>query len=764
MSNRILLPGAFIPLVHDGEVEEATGLLTDAYLARMVVVSGELGVGKSTVLARVAANLAALGYRVRYIWNAADVPTEPSDAPELWVIDDLHAVPAAEVGPLVRSLSGAMSHHLDVRVLASVDASQFAKVRSEVGRMSALVQLSPVSPEVAMTYADGRAAHSSRSARSHVIDLVGGNLALLDQAIRDLEGDERPASALLNRGISRLPARYEHLSEAYLVLPARVRRLLTLVAVLGAGRVSMSPMTEEERTPLLDHVREEQAFLRRAGEEHFRFTSNVHRAVVIVSCASDDLQWAHQRAAEAEGASARDRAVHHAVGSGCDATAVDAALSLGPSPVTALSLLWKAAEVADDPAARESRLLAVARVALAEGDLVLAAAALTDSSVQRGGTTWSRTAAEMIDRLQHADVRSTAPGAPRVLDELLEQLEAVTGRSASVVPAGSSGMLRALRHSWSLVGRGDWQEAERTLTPARIEAARGAIGFVDVVASGYLALVEALQGRTTSAAARARYVLGDINRGRHPIARTPAWQAQLHLAVAGDQIAVAQAVAHMSTPLLRVLAWTPYPVGLLMDYVDAGCLDLDGSSRFELEGGELGEAHPFGAAYSRAMREPDHQVNLLGELLADGGSRARPFETARVRFRYGLALARAHRAPQARSQLLAAAAEFERCGAAAWQDRAVAAAGELTRTPSVEPLRTGAITTPLTFQEERVVTLAATGLSNKEISRRLYLSPRTVGGHLYNAYPKLGVTSRAALRDALLRREADGAERMDSAS
>ena len=45
--------------------------------------------------------------------------------------------------------------------------------------------------------------------------------------------------------------------------------------------------------------------------------------------------------------------------------------------------------------------------------------------------------------------------------------------------------------------------------------------------------------------------------------------------------------------------------------------------------------------------------------------------------------------------------------------------------------------------------LAAAGLTNKEIGQRLFLSHRTVGAHLYQIFPKLGITTRAALRDAL---------------
>ena len=55
----------------------------------------------------------------------------------------------------------------------------------------------------------------------------------------------------------------------------------------------------------------------------------------------------------------------------------------------------------------------------------------------------------------------------------------------------------------------------------------------------------------------------------------------------------------------------------------------------------------------------------------------------------------------------------------------------------------------MTAQQREIAELAAAGLTNKEISARLFLSARTVGNHLYQIFPKLGVTSRAALRDAL---------------
>jgi DNA-binding CsgD family transcriptional regulator len=56
---------------------------------------------------------------------------------------------------------------------------------------------------------------------------------------------------------------------------------------------------------------------------------------------------------------------------------------------------------------------------------------------------------------------------------------------------------------------------------------------------------------------------------------------------------------------------------------------------------------------------------------------------------------------------------------------------------------------PLTAREREVVSLAAQNLSNREIAARLYVSVRTVEGHLYNASVKLGTNSRRELATML---------------
>ena len=99
---------------------------------------------------------------------------------------------------------------------------------------------------------------------------------------------------------------------------------------------------------------------------------------------------------------------------------------------------------------------------------------------------------------------------------------------------------------------------------------------------------------------------------------------------------------------------------------------------------------------------------------------------------------------------------FERLGARPWVDRTSA---ELRATGQTKPRAGDNVLDRLTPQEFEIVTLAASGLTNKQIAERLFLSHRTVGGHLHRAFPKLGVATRAALRDALESRPAQRARR-----
>jgi DNA-binding CsgD family transcriptional regulator len=55
----------------------------------------------------------------------------------------------------------------------------------------------------------------------------------------------------------------------------------------------------------------------------------------------------------------------------------------------------------------------------------------------------------------------------------------------------------------------------------------------------------------------------------------------------------------------------------------------------------------------------------------------------------------------------------------------------------------------LTPSERRVAQLAAVGLSNNDIAQHLFITARTVEGHLTHSYQKLAITSREQLPAAL---------------
>lgn len=76
-----------------------------------------------------------------------------------------------------------------------------------------------------------------------------------------------------------------------------------------------------------------------------------------------------------------------------------------------------------------------------------------------------------------------------------------------------------------------------------------------------------------------------------------------------------------------------------------------------------------------------------------------------------------------------------------------AAAGRMALSPEVAQRVVGRVTRPdaaLSTREQEILQLIATGATNRDIARRLFISESTVKGHLVNLYAKLGVDNRTA--------------------
>jgi len=146
------------------------------------------------------------------------------------------------------------------------------------------------------------------------------------------------------------------------------------------------------------------------------------------------------------------------------------------------------------------------------------------------------------------------------------------------------------------------------------------------------------------------------------------------------------------------------------------------------------------ALVSDDAQAEEHYRAAVGEAY-----QGRRFELARSRLVYGEWLRRHRRRGEARAQLAAAHETFEDLGATGWARRAAKELAAVGAAPVDRPARLAGALYQLTPQELQVVQLAATGLSNRDIAAQMFLSSRTVGYHLYKAYPKLGVASRTEL-------------------
>ena len=145
------------------------------------------------------------------------------------------------------------------------------------------------------------------------------------------------------------------------------------------------------------------------------------------------------------------------------------------------------------------------------------------------------------------------------------------------------------------------------------------------------------------------------------------------------------------------------------------------------------------------LAEDENAEACYAEALSQDLSRW-PLVRARLQLAFGQWLRRQRRITESRAPLRSARDAFDTLGATPWGERArreLRASGETSRD------RAPGTIDQLTPQELQIAQLAAKGLSNREIGDRLYLSHRTVESHLYRVFPKLEITSRAQLGEAL---------------
>ena len=323
-------------------------------------------------------------------------------------------------------------------------------------------------------------------------------------------------------------------------------------------------------------------------------------------------------------------------------------------------------------------------------------------------------------------------------------------RQGGAVASGLNALIVLAYDDWFA---GDWDEAEELIDEAlRLADALG-YGLLAWPAKLVQALIDSARGDDRRTQELHAIVEWARPRGFGAV-EWYAWQARGLAALGRGDFEEAYQQASRISPPGTLASHVPHALTVLLDIVEAAVhtgRDAEAAAHVaamhELHVDGLSTRLALVVGGSAAMVAPDDMASeLFQAALSLPGSERWRFDRARVHLLYGERLRRARAMTDAREQLRVALAIFERLGARPWVDRATV---ELRATGQTKPRAGDDVRDRLTPQELEVVTLAASGMTNKQIAERLYLSHRTVGGHLHRAFPKLGVLTRAALRDAL---------------
>jgi len=301
---------------------------------------------------------------------------------------------------------------------------------------------------------------------------------------------------------------------------------------------------------------------------------------------------------------------------------------------------------------------------------------------------------------------------------------------------------------------GQWDEAVRLAETAAIQCTTRGYQLLRRQAQTVLAFVAAARGD----AAAARETADEIARWAAPRGLTSllvaAQYACVLAALAESDFTGAHRQAGRISAPEDLASGGPFAAWVLLDLVEAAVrtdrreeADAYVHAARQAELVTLSPRMALVSTAAMAMTAPDEQASALFErALAVEDFGRFPFDRARVHLLAGERHRRMRAVGQARYHLSAAHDGFRRLGALTWVQRA---ATGLRAVGLAQPGADAVDSQVLSAQELGIARLAAAGLSNKEIGDRLFMSHRTVASHLYRMFPRLGITSRAALGTVL---------------
>jgi DNA-binding CsgD family transcriptional regulator len=337
---------------------------------------------------------------------------------------------------------------------------------------------------------------------------------------------------------------------------------------------------------------------------------------------------------------------------------------------------------------------------------------------------------DTVDNLLHSALARRSPSDPHLVRRRVSALAALSLSWQGSLVAADEECIRGYDAQASAVGE---QQALRLTGHIDILVQQGRIDEAQQLADSMEA------GRIEPTLLRA---LSQIELGRLLMAQGTTGAALAMFEAAGDTATR----AGITSPALA-----PWRADAALARAERG--EWDEAARLADE--NLALARAFGAARTTgialrasAAAAPDltRRAELLTEAVEVLETSAARLERARALVDLGTTLIDLGRKEEARAALRQGASLASLCGA----HQLLEVAGGRLRAAGARPRRLGLVgPESLTPAELRVVRMAAEGLTNQRIADELFVTLKTVEGHLAKAYRKLGVEGRQDLAEAL---------------